>query len=83
MKNWPFDHLYSNIVTYTKDITNQIGYQKVLWLEKLIGLECKARPVGPKNACGLLVVTIDNLELDKVTATLRCAMWLSVLAQWD
>ena len=46
-------------------------------------MQCKARLVGPKNACGLLVVTIDNLELDKVTATLCCAMWLSVPAQWD
>ena len=82
MKNWPLDHLFSNVVIPKIQLT-KLAIKKCYGWRNFIGLECKARPVGPKNACGLLVVTIDNLELDKVTATLRCAMWLSVPAQWD
>ena len=82
MKNWPLDHLYVNVVIPKIQLT-KLAIKNVITGETFISLECKARPVGPKNACGLLVVTIDNLELDKVTATLRCAMWLSVPAQWD
>ena len=81
MKNWPLDHLFSNVVIPKIQVT-KLAIKNVIAGETFIGLECKARLVGPKNACGLLVVTIDNLELDKVTATLRCAMWLSVPAQW-
>ena len=82
MKNWPLDQLFSNVVIPNIQLT-KLAIKNVIGGETFIGLECKARLVGPKNACGLLVVTIDNLELDKVTATLRCAMWLSVPAQWD
>ena len=78
----PLDHSFSNVVIPKIQLT-KLAAKNVIAGEAFIGLECKARLVGPKNACGLLVVTIDNLELDKVTATLRCAMWLSVPAQWD